>query len=190
MRESEPLTDRERKTLLAIARASLESNVKSQAKPETGHLDLTAALQEARGAFVTLTIRGRLRGCIGYVEPIKPLWEAVLENAANAALRDPRFGAVTPSELDSIHIEISAMSPLRPVTDPSHIEVGRHGVMLTSGFHRGLLLPQVAVEYGWNSDEFLAHTCRKAGLPKDAWKDAGAIIEVFSAEVFAGGYAP
>ena len=190
MHESEPLTCSERKTLLAIARASLESHVKNGARPDTGHLDLTAALQEARGAFVTLTIRGRLRGCIGYVEPIKPLWEAVVENAANAALRDPRFGSVTPGELSSIQIEISAMSPLRPVTDHSHIEVGRHGIMLTCGISHGLLLPQVAVEYDWDSAEFLAHTCRKAGLPDDAWKDSGAIIEVFSAEVFAGSYAP
>jgi len=184
MPEEKSLSAGEKETLLSIARASLEACVRGEKQPEESQFDLTDALREKRGAFVTLTKNKALRGCIGYVEPIKPLWQAVMENAANAALRDPRFRPVAPAELGQIHIEISAMSPLRAIKDVSEIEVGRRGLMITRGGRRGLLLPQVATEYGWDREEFLSHTCLKAGLPAGAWKDEGTKIEVFSAEVF------
>ncbi len=184
MSEPSPLTKEEKATLLAIARASLRSNVVEGKSPDISAFDLTDTLKEKRGAFVTLTEKGKLRGCIGYVKAIKPLWQAVMENAANAALHDPRFPRVKSDELSTIHIEISAMSPLRTISDPGVIEVGKHGIMLTKGPYAGLLLPQVATEYGWDREEFLKYTCRKAGLPDDAWKDPATKIEIFSAEVF------
>jgi hypothetical protein len=183
MVQSGALSDSERKTLLALAKASLEAAVIGK-KLDVSKFDLTDALKEKRGAFVTLTEGGELRGCIGYVKAIKPLYESVAENAVNAALHDPRFAPVGAAELRNIGIEISAMSPLEQITDISKIEVGKHGIMITKGFYSGLLLPQVATEYGWNREEFLTQTCRKAGLPSDAWKDPVTKIEIFSADVF------
>ncbi len=190
MGETAQLTESEKATLLRIARAALESAVKGGGRPDMSDFEITPALEQKRGAFVTLKTSGKLRGCIGYVAPIKPLWEAVVENAANAALSDPRFNAVRESELAGIDIEISAMTPLETITDPEIVEVGKHGIMVTRGMYRGLLLPQVATEYGWGREEFLNHTCRKAGLPETAWKEAGTQIEVFSAEVFGEKEAP
>lgn len=184
MTEAQGLTDAEKKTLLSLARATLQAAASQAKRPDASGFALSEALNQKRGAFVTLTVKGQLRGCIGYVEPIKPLYQAVMDNAANAALEDPRFSPVTPAEVRDIRIEISAMSPLEKISDITRIEIGRHGIMLTRGFFRGLLLPQVATEYGWNREEFLTQTCRKAGLPSDAWKDAGTKIEIFSAEVF------
>jgi AmmeMemoRadiSam system protein B/AmmeMemoRadiSam system protein A len=190
MGETAQLTESEKATLLSLARAALEAAVTEGGRPEMSGFEITPALEEKRGAFVTLKTSGKLRGCIGYVAPIKPLWEAVVENAANAALNDPRFNAVTESEVAGIDIEISAMTPLETVTDPEIVEVGKHGIMITRGMYRGLLLPQVATEYGWRREEFLNHTCRKAGLPATAWKETGTQIEVFSAEVFGEKEAP
>jgi len=104
--------------------------------------------------------------------------------ARAAALEDPRFNAVTPGELDGITFEISVLTPIRKLEDVDDIVIGRDGLIITRGYNRGLLLPQVATEYGWDRETFLAHTCRKAGLPMDAWKEDGTLIEVFSAEVF------
>jgi AmmeMemoRadiSam system protein A len=112
-----------------------------------------------------------------------PLWEAVRENAIAAAFRDPRFPPLGPEELDQVLIEISALTPLRTAR-PEDVEVGRDGVLVEHGASRGLLLPQVATEYGWSREEFLDHTCRKAGLPAGSWKDSGTVISLFSAEVF------
>jgi len=184
MGEPKQLTDGEKKALLKLARETLGWYVVNGGKGKRPEIQLTDTLKEKRGAFVTLTEGGRLRGCIGYVEAIKPLWETVMENTVNAAVEDPRFPQVQASEVKSISIEISAMSPLRKITDVSEIQVGKHGIMLTRGYRRGLLLPQVATEYGWERDEFLMQTCVKAGLPRDAWKDPATTIEIFSAEVF------
>ncbi len=115
-------------------------------------------------AFVTLKKAGQLRGCIGYIEPHAPLIEAVADNAQSAALRDPRFAPVTPEELPDISIEVSALTPLEPVADVEEIEIGRHGLVISQGPNHGLLLPQVPVEWGWDREEFLEHTCLKAGL--------------------------
>jgi AmmeMemoRadiSam system protein A len=133
---------------------------------------------------VTLHKHGRLRGCIGYIQALKPLRQAVAEMAVQAALHDPRFPPVTSDELPELHIEISVLSPLEAVADVSEIEVGTHGLVIEDGRSRGLLLPQVPVEYGWDRDTFLEHTCAKAGLPPDRWKAQGVTITKFTAEVF------
>lgn len=132
---------------------------------------------------MTLKRRGQLRGCIGYIEAVKPLWKTLEDCTGSAAKNDYRFNPVEPEELPDIHIEISVLTPLQVIEDVSVIEVGRHGILISKGMSRGLLLPQVAVEYGWDREQFLRHTCRKAGLPEDSWKK-GARIEIFSADVF------
>ena len=132
---------------------------------------------------MTLTKKGDLRGCIGFIEPLYPLAQAVLRCAIYAASEDPRFGPVTPAELGSLSYEISVLTPTERITDPSIVQVGRHGLVIAQGGRRGLLLPQVATENHWNREEFLAQTCIKAGLNPDAWK-RGAEISVFEAIVF------
>lgn len=141
------------------------------------------ALLEHRGAFVTLTRGGNLRGCIGYIEGIKPLIEAVADNAASAAVRDPRFPPVTPDEVPDLELEVSALSPLRAVPGPEDIVIGRHGILLEKNGRRAVFLPQVAVEQGWDLETTLGHLCLKAGLPPHAWQE-GARFQVFTAEVF------
>ena len=176
------LTDAQKQVLLGIARAAMEAAVKGEAAPDTSTED--PALLEERGAFVTLKREGQLRGCLGYVEGIMPLIEAVAENAAAAALRDPRFPPVRPAELGEIKLEVSALTPLKPVENTDEIEVGAHGLLVCLGPNRGLLLPQVPEEYGWQREEFLSQTCRKAGLPAGSWKDPSTDIYSFEAEVF------
>jgi len=176
------LNDDQKRRLLRVARESLEAAVTGTRGPNLETQD--PALREKRGAFVTLKRQGQLRGCLGYVEGIMPLIEAVAENAAAAALRDPRFPPVRPNELPEITIEISALTPLVPVEDPEQVEVGRHGLMVCLGPNRGLLLPQVPGEFGWQREQFLAHTCLKAGLSPDSWRDPAAQLYSFEAEVF------
>ena len=176
------LSDNEKKELLKIARTTLEKHVRDEKLPEDIPND--AKLKEKQGVFVTLQKHGQLRGCIGYVEGIKPIYEAVRDNAINASSNDPRFPPVQPIELKDIDIEITVMTPLEKISDPNVIEVGKHGILIRKGWNQGLLLPQVATEYGWNREEFLAHTCMKAGLPVNAWKDKDAEIYIFSGEVF------
>jgi len=127
---------------------------------------------------------GDLRGCIGYIEPVVPLAQAVEEVAAKSALEDPRFPPLTKRELQEVEIEISVLSPLTRVRDAREIKVGVHGLVVSSGFRRGLLLPQVATEYGWERDEFLSHTCLKAGLPPESWKEERVEIYSFTTDVF------
>ena len=179
------LTPDQRAILLQVARASLRAAVSGGPPPRVGTDD--PALKRLAGAFVTLkSPDGNLRGCIGHVEPVKPLIETVREMARAAALDDPRFPAVTDTEEPGLHVEISVMSPLEPVDDLNTIEVGRDGLVVEHGRPRGLLLPQVAPEWGWNREEFLQHTCMKAGLPRDAYL-RGATVCRFSAEVFGEG---
>lgn len=140
-------------------------------------------LEEKRGAFVTLHKQGELRGCIGYIEAIKSLRETIREMAQSAAFHDPRFPPLKESEFPLVDIEISVLSPIEPVPSVDDIEVGKHGLIISRGLQRGLLLPQVASERGWDRITFLQHTCLKAGLPPDAWQK-GARIEYFSAFVF------
>lgn len=134
-------------------------------------------------AFVTLKRGGELRGCIGQLIALGPLHLAVAECAVAAATRDPRFDPVTEEELNEIKIDVSVLSPLEILDDLNLIEIGKHGLYIEKGGHHGVLLPQVAVEHRLDRDQFLNLTCRKAGLPSDAWKQ-GAVIKVFSAQIF------
>ena len=147
----------------------------------------TAALELPAGVFVTLRKEGRLRGCIGRLVATEPLRRTVAEVAVSSAFEDPRFPPVRLSETDTLQIEISILSPLRRIMDTAEIEPGVHGVLLQRGSRSGLLLPQVATEQGWGRDEFLEHTCRKAGLPAGSWRDPDTRVEIFSAFVFGEG---
>ncbi len=140
--------------------------------------------KEKCGAFVTIHIKGDLRGCIGYIEGVKSIPETVIDMASASAFSDPRFSSLTPDEYKKIDIEISILSPVEKVNDINEIVVGRDGLIITQGFNRGLLLPQVPVEQGWDRDTFISHTCYKAGLPADSWRKPGVVIEKFSAQVF------
>jgi AmmeMemoRadiSam system protein A len=169
----------ERELLLALAHRSIALALEGRsvdAIPPTAHL------AEPRGVFTTLHLEGRLRGCIGYVQPVQALYATVAEAARAAALDDPRFAPVKPAEAPLLKIEISVLSPLQPIR-PEEIVIGQHGLVVTRGGRRGLLLPQVPVEWGWGRDAFLAQTCMKAGLPPDAWRH-GAQLQGFTAEVF------
>ncbi len=144
----------------------------------------SSKLEEFRGAFVCLKIKGVLRGCIGCIEARGPLYRMVGEMAVQAAFCDPRFAPLTVDELDEIDLEISVLTPFQDIQGPGDFEVGRDGLFIRKGPSSGLLLPQVAVEHGWDRIQFLEWTCQKAGLPKDAWKDSGTRIQRFSADVF------
>jgi AmmeMemoRadiSam system protein A len=138
---------------------------------------------EKRGAFVTLKVDGYLRGCIGYTLPYKPLYETIIELAITAATQDYRFSPLTGEELPRTNIEISVLSLPEPIKDFKEIEVGRHGIIVSKGPHKGLLLPQVPLEYSWDLETYLRHGCLKAGLDEDEWKK-GVNLEVFQAQVF------
>jgi AmmeMemoRadiSam system protein A len=178
------LTPGQRAALLTLARCAILECVCHAQTVSTGSSD--PALQAPGAAFVTLTRRGELRGCIGYVEAIKPLAEAVAHCAVSAATTDPRFLPLTPEELPDLRIEISVLSPLCRIAQPSQIRVGDHGLCISQGSRRGLLLPQVATEFGWDRESFLRQTCIKAGLPGDAWR-RGAEIQVFTVDRFTEG---
>jgi AmmeMemoRadiSam system protein A len=179
------LNDSERKLLLRIARDSVRAAVTREPAPAVT-VDSPALLRPC-GAFVTLKNAGRLRGCIGTFEATTPLYRTV-QQMAGAATRDPRFldHPVTPGELDRLHIEISALSPLQKTADPmKDIELGRHGICIEGPYGSGCFLPQVATETGWSKEEFLSYCCtHKAGLAPDAWKYLDVTVYKFEAEVF------
>ncbi len=179
------LSKEEKEQLLSIARKSLESYLSKGriSFPEVS----SPTLKEKRGAFVTLKKGGMLRGCIGLIYPLKPLYQTVAEMAVAAAVDDPRFPPLTPEELPLVEIEISVLSPLERVKSIEEIEVGKHGLYIRSAPFAGLLLPQVATEYNWDRETFLQHTCLKAGLPVDAWQKEDTEIYKFTAEVFSEG---
>jgi AmmeMemoRadiSam system protein A len=177
------LSTADKKLLLDVARDNIEAHLKG--KSASSVKTESAVLCEARGAFVSLHRRGQLRGCIGYLEAIKPLLQTVREMAAAAAFHDPRFRPLTADELADLEIEISVLSPMRLINSTDEIEVGKHGLYIVNGFNRGLLLPQVATQFHWDRLHFLEQTCCKAGLPPDAWKDRKTEIYTFAAEVFA-----
>jgi len=151
---------------------------------------VSGRLREPRGVFVTLTSGGELRGCIGHPLPTLPLIEATIDAAISSATRDPRFPPVSPDELNEIEIEVSVLTRPEPIEVshpseyPKRIVVGRDGLIVERGFHAGLLLPQVPVEWGWDAEEFLSQACMKAGLPPDAWLEKGTKISRFSAQIF------
>lgn len=174
------LSDAARESLLRLARSQIEHVIE-----RAGDAPLEAEGPELNaGAFVSLHIAGRLRGCIGTFETSRPIREQVREMAVAAATRDPRFPPMTAQELPEVDIEISVLTPPRAISDVSEIVVGTHGLIVTRGYRRGVLLPQVAIEHGWDRQTFLEHTCVKAGLPADAWNSPETIVEVFTAEVF------
>lgn len=176
-----PLTSAEKNSLLKIARLVIETYVRERHLPS---VEVTQpALMEGRGAFVSLHKDSGLRGCIGRFDFDTPLYKTVAEMAFSAATQDSRFSPVAPEELENIIIEISALTPLKEVTDTSEIIIGRHGIYIVKGFHRGVLLTQVAIENSFDREEFLDQTCLKAGLPLGAWKK-GAKIYIFEAEIF------
>jgi AmmeMemoRadiSam system protein A len=179
-----PLNEDEQRCLLTLARQALTAAVAEKA------LDLAAVaaqlpsdeLRRPGAAFVSLHRHGRLRGCVGYIVPVKPLFETVAEAAVAAALHDRRFPPVTPGEVADLEVEISVLSPFFEVA-PQDVRPGEHGLMVSLGHSRGLLLPQVARDYGWTRERFLEETCAKAGLEPNSWKH-GARIEAFTAFVF------
>jgi hypothetical protein len=173
----------EKEALLKIAKESVYSAVKERKIYQCSSGGLQA-LEQDRGAFVTLKEKGQLRGCIGYIAPMKPLCLTVRDVAAAAALEDPRFRPVEFRELPQLEYEVSVLSPLRRVTDIKQIKVGEHGLVMRKGDKEGLLLPQVPVEQHWDRTTFLEQTCVKAGLPPNAWKDPETDIFMFSALVF------
>jgi AmmeMemoRadiSam system protein A len=177
------LSTADKQLLLHVARDSIEAHLKGKAA--TPVKTESEVLCEPRGAFVSLHRRGQLRGCIGYLEAVKPLLQTVREMAAAAAFHDPRFRPLQADELSDLEIEISVLSPMRLIKSTEEIEVGKHGLYIVKGYNRGLLLPQVATQYHWDRLAFLEQTCCKAGLPPDAWKDPDTKIYVFSAAVFA-----
>jgi AmmeMemoRadiSam system protein A len=173
-----------RSQLLRIARTSIETVLDGN-RVELDRAAIPEELKRPSGAFVSLHASGGdLRGCIGSIQAVAPLFQAVANNAVNAAFRDPRFYPLRKDELANVHIEISVMSPIVAVASVEEIEVGRDGLIISRGSRAGLLLPQVATEYGWDRETFLRQTCHKAGLPADAWREAACRIERFSAEVF------
>jgi len=171
----------QQKFLLGLARQAIEHYLQTKETLKTKIADKD--LMEKRGAFVTLKVNHELRGCIGYVLPHKPLYETVIEVAILAATEDYRFQSLTLEELRETKIEISVLSLPQPVNDVKEIEVGKHGIILSKGIHKGLLLPQVPLEYDWDLETFLSHGCLKAGLDENEWKK-GVKIEVFQAQVF------
>jgi len=177
------LSPEEKQQLLTIARKSVESAVRDRKKYELP-TDLPKALLQDRGAFVTITRKGDLRGCIGFTAPVESLAMTVRDVATHAALNDPRFGPVTASELPDLRYEVSVLSPLRHVADVSQIKVGENGLLIKEGEREGLLLPQVPREQGWQRKTFLEQTAVKAGLPPDAWRDKDADLFMFTAIVF------
>jgi len=173
----------EKDELFRIAHSAVETAVRQRKLPEYPGSKL-AALDQERGAFVTLKVKGELRGCIGYVTPMKPLALTVRDVAASAAVEDDRFLPVSTNELGSLEYEISVLSPMRRVLDVKEIKVGRDGLLMRQGRYEGLLLPQVPVEQKWDNATFLKQTCRKSGLPENCWQDERTDIFSFTALVF------
>jgi AmmeMemoRadiSam system protein A len=171
----------EQRFLLTLARRSIEEFLKTGKRHRPGAA--SEKLSAKRGAFVTLKVEGQLRGCIGYPLPHKPLIDTIAEMAVAAATQDFRFSPLQVEELPRTKIEISVLTLPEPVQDVNEIEVGRHGIIVSKGMAKGLLLPQVPGEYGWDLETYLRHGCLKAGLDEDEWQK-GANIAVFEAQVF------
>lgn len=177
--EQSEFSHEERTLLLQLAHDSILSaleNHEVSLDPPSPHLT------EPRGAFTSLYLNGELRGCVGYVLPVSSVYRAVIDTARAAAFEDARFYPVTIEEARQLKIELSILSPPLPIS-AEEVEVGRHGLLISLAGQRGLLLPQVPAERNWDRITFLQQTCRKAGLPPDAWQ-RGALIEAFTAEVF------
>jgi AmmeMemoRadiSam system protein A len=174
----------DRAALLGIARGAILAHLGVAPAPA---LPASGPLAEPRGAFVTVHVAGELRGCIGTFRPQGSLAATVARMAVAAASDDPRFPPLRPGEIARLDVAISVLAPPRPIDDPRKVEIGKQGLLVSRGFHRGTLLPKVAVEHGWGAEEFLKHTCLKAGLPPRAWEEPDVTVEVFDAEEFGEG---
>lgn len=175
------LSEADQRALLELARKAIREAVLHRKLPDA--IPHEGLLSERRGVFVTLHVRGRLQGCIGVTDPNESLGEAVIRCAVSAALEDPRFAPMKEPQLEEMSIEISLLSPLEPIL-PDVIELGRHGLLVVNNKRRGLLLPKVAAEHGLTREQFLDETCRKAGLPRGAWKEAETHLFGFTCQVF------
>jgi len=182
---AEFLNNNEQQVLMTIARDTLRLYLNKQQVPALSAYPATASLQKECGVFVTLKNKnnGELRGCIGYIYGAKALREAVRDCTVEAATRDQRFAPLKSGEEQAVNIEISVLTPPQKIDTIKAIEIGKHGLIISKGMHRGVLLPQVPLEWGWNRADFLNAVCQKAGLPDGAWKE-GADLYVFTAQVF------
>jgi AmmeMemoRadiSam system protein A len=178
----EMVGEEDQKLLLSLARNAILTTLQKGRKLPPVE-SLSPILREKRGTFVTLWMEGELRGCIGFPYPQKPLVEAIQEAAVGAALQDPRFPMLRLEELARVLLEISVLTPPRPM-DPQKVKIGIHGLIVRQGNRSGLLLPQVAMDYGWDREMFLDQTCVKAGLPKGVWRQKAEVLG-FEAQVFA-----
>ncbi len=189
MKDYSNLSDSDGEKLVKTARAVVTEFLKTKNKMKLDK-DFEESFSSNAGVFVTINHQSNLRGCIGYPLPDKKLYNALEETAISAATEDPRFPSVAFEELDQITFEVTVLTPpqeievLDPLEYPSKIKVGRDGLIVKSGFNSGLLLPQVPKEYGWNEEEFLGHTCEKAGLSKEQWKKKDTKILKFEGIVF------
>jgi uncharacterized protein (TIGR00296 family) len=180
------LSDAEGREALSLARRTVEAAVRREPYDRG---PLAPVFDERRGVFVTLTENGQLRGCIGLPFPIAPLADAIVEAGSSAALQDPRFSPVRPAELPQLRVEVTVLTMPAPIPGPAEkradqVEVGRHGLIVRGQGSSGLLLPQVATEYGWTSTEFLDQTCRKAGLRTGCWRTPEVEVSVFEGQIF------
>jgi len=189
MTDYHKLSESEGEDLVKTARAVVKEFLKNNKKMRLSK-EFENNFSFNSGVFITLNSYGGLRGCIGYPLPNEKLFVALADAAIAAATQDPRFPSVTAEELDKITFEVTVLTPpsyievKNPLDYPSKIKVGRDGLIIKEGFNSGLLLPQVPQEYGWNEEEFLNHTCEKAGLPKDCWKNKDTVIQKFEGIVF------
>jgi hypothetical protein len=175
------LSEADRRAALKLARDAVVEAVSRQKLPD--FIPRDGIFAERRGVFVTLHVRGHLQGCIGVTEASEPLGEAIVRCASSAAVEDPRFAPMKKAQLEHLSVEISLLTPLQPIA-PEAVEIGRHGLLIVLHAHRGLLLPQVAIEHRLTREHFLEETCRKAGLHPGAWRDPEAHIFGFTCEVF------
>lgn len=182
------LTAGEKTVLLNIARSTVENFVRSGLYTVEPREE--KSLNARNGCFVTIKQKGQLRGCIGNFQSERPLFKEVAEMAVASASKDPRFYPMKQEDLGDFTVEISVLSKLEKIEDIQQIEIGRHGIYLEKGYYRGVLLPQVATEHGWDRETFLKQTCIKAGLPPEAWRADDAEIYIFSAQVFGENYPP
>ncbi len=178
------LTDEEKKYLKDLVVQSISFGLNPSDGPFGPPEPPTDKLRQVLGAFVTLKIGGRLRGCIGNIQGSGELFRTVWDMAQRAAFKDPRFPSLTEDEFQKVEYEISILSPIEACPDTERVEIGRHGLIMSRDGRSGLLLPQVPVEWKWDRETFLAHTCAKAGLPRDAWRDPATTILWFEAVVF------
>lgn len=176
------LSEKQKEELLALAKSTLSSHILG--KPLAPFSNSDPVFHQKPGAFVTLHNQGELRGCIGMMESGFPLFQTIIQMTKAASTEDPRFVSVSENELEEIDIEISVLTPRHKISSIEEIEVGKHGLWIEKGVHKGVLLPQVATEQNWDREKFLSHTCVKAGLHPDEWKKENTTIMIFEALVF------